>query len=130
MNLEAIRVPACTPLTKAQYTFCQDFWPVNFKEDGELEQRLSGTYFSDKTLQVLRKLMDEAGESDGCIITADDYQIVGRASQSKMPSNEPLKHPFMRSFDHLTQSHLVAAKRSADGDKYYGTGSLLLFLIY
>lgn len=120
--MESIQVPASLPLTRVQYDFCQDFWPVHFREDDELERRLLGTYFPDTTLQLLRQLMDNAVESDGCVITTDSYQIIGRASQSQMPSNEPLKHPFMRAFDHLVHNHAITVKRSISGEQYYGTG--------
>jgi hypothetical protein len=95
---------------------------VKFREDTELEQKMAGTYFSATTLQLLRQLMDEAFESDTCIITTNSYQIIGRASESRMAKEEPLKHPFMRAFDNLTQSHVVAPKRSISGEQYYGTG--------
>jgi tRNA(Arg) A34 adenosine deaminase TadA len=91
---------------------------------------LAGAYFSNSTLQLLQQMMENARDSDGCIITDNMYQILGKASESKMSKEEPLKHPFMRAFDNLTQAHLVALKRSAIGDQYYGTGLSLLVTLY
>jgi hypothetical protein len=66
--------------------------------------------------------MAEAYESDECIITTTNFNIVGRASESQFSRDKPLKHPFMRAFDHLTHSHAVGIKRSISGEEYIGTG--------
>lgn len=120
--LESVQITSNAPLTRIQYQFCQNYWPVRFKENVLLERKLSGAHFDSTILPILQQMMDIASESDGCIITNDKYKVLGRASESRMSKHEPLKHPFMRAFDHLTQSHAVAAKRSASGDQYYGTG--------
>lgn len=126
-ELKSVRITSSAPSTRIQYDFCQQYWPVRFREDVELEQKLAGTYFSASTLQIFKQMMDNARDFDECIITNDSYQILGRASESRMNKDEPLKHPFMRAFDHLTQSHATAAKRSASGEQYYGTGLSSIF---
>ncbi|KAI6243976.1 CMP/dCMP-type deaminase domain-containing protein [Aphelenchoides fujianensis] len=121
VEIQTTAVPKLPPATRRQFAFCQEFWPVRFKEDGVLERKLKGTFFSPPQLERLRELMDFARTSDGCVVTTRNFEVVGRAVESSMSAEEPLKHPFMRALDHVVHAHRKAAKRSASGEQYLAT---------
>lgn len=116
-------VPTHKPTTRAQFDFCQRFWPVHFREDSALEKKLNGDFFHLERRNKLATLLLEAASSGSCIIANErSLEVVATASGSQWSASDPLKHPFMRALDALCQKQRAARKRSASGDSYLCNG--------
>ncbi|XP_041354477.1 probable inactive tRNA-specific adenosine deaminase-like protein 3 isoform X2 [Gigantopelta aegis] len=125
-----VKVPAVAPETRKQYEESIQWWPVSFHEDKKIAHLLSGNYFSDDSLDIVYKHMDQAidlarkakeknQKPVGAIIVDPVTDTVIAKSHDLSCGDHPLQHAVMVAVDLVARSQQGGIWNLEDEDMFY-----------